>query len=141
MGDDSSPEAARAGELATGIGKLFGARALLLGLSHDDVQGQEGFALADVGGATEKRRRIAERAGGRTGRYPGYASRDKVVRGDAAAAIQETAEEGGEPALVAVGSRGLGAVRRFALGSVSTDVLRAVGGPILIVPLPKDESQ
>ena len=65
----------------------------------------------------------------------------RVVRGDAAAAIQETAEEGGEPTLVAVGSRGLGAVRRFALGSVSTDILRAVGEAVLIVPPPKDESQ
>lgn len=40
--------------------------------------------------------------------------------------------------LVAVGSRGLDAVKRFLLGSVSTNTLRAVGGPVLIVPPPKN---
>jgi len=32
-----------------------------------------------------------------------------------------------------VGSRGRGAVTRFALGSVSMNVLRAVEGPVLVV--------
>lgn len=54
-----------------------------------------------------------------------------------AAAIQEVAEENEKPTLVAVGSRGLGAVRRFTLGSVSTAVLRSVDGPVLITPSPK----
>ncbi|HSK85129.1 MAG TPA: universal stress protein [Rubrobacter sp.] len=58
----------------------------------------------------------------------------KAVAGDAATAIQREAEDGGDAKLVAVGSRGLGAVRRLALGSVSTDVLRAVDGPVLIAP-------
>jgi nucleotide-binding universal stress UspA family protein len=33
-----------------------------------------------------------------------------------------------------VGSRGLGLARRLRLGSVSTKVLRAAGGPVLIYP-------
>ncbi len=53
-----------------------------------------------------------------------------------AAAIQEVAERDERPALVAVGSRGLGAVGRLALGSVPTGVLRGVGGPVLVSPLP-----
>ncbi len=61
----------------------------------------------------------------------------RAVAGDAAAIIQAAAEEGDEPTLTAVGSRGLGALRRTVLGSVSTGVLRAVGGPVLIVPPPK----
>ncbi len=44
----------------------------------------------------------------------------KVAVGDPATVIQETAEESEKPTQVAVGSRGLDAVRRFALGSVST---------------------
>ena len=36
--------------------------------------------------------------------------------------------------MAAVGRRGLGAMARFALGSVSSDVLRSVTGPFLIVP-------
>lgn len=62
----------------------------------------------------------------------------RFVAGDAAAVIQKVAEEGGKPALVAVGSRGLDATRRFVLGSVSTDTLRAVRGPVLILPPSED---
>ncbi len=39
-----------------------------------------------------------------------------------------------EADLVVVGSRGLGKAERLVTGSVSTDVLRAVSGPVLIVP-------
>ncbi len=58
----------------------------------------------------------------------------KVAVGDPATVIQETAEGSGEPTLVAVGSRGLDAVGRFALGSVFTDTLRTAGGPVLVFP-------
>jgi nucleotide-binding universal stress UspA family protein len=58
----------------------------------------------------------------------------RVVERYPAATIQEAAEESGEPTLAAVGRRGLGAVVRFALGSVSSDVPRSVIGPVLIVP-------
>ena len=37
-------------------------------------------------------------------------------------------------ALIVVGSRGQGTVRRMALGSVSTKILRAAKGPVLIYP-------
>ena len=61
----------------------------------------------------------------------------RAVLGDAAAVIQDAAdEEGEEPALVVVGRRGMGAVRRFVMGSVSSDVLRSVHGPVLVVPSP-----
>ena len=49
--------------------------------------------------------------------------------------IQDTAEELGKPTLVAVGARGLGAAERFTLGSISTDLLGAADGPVLVVPL------
>jgi nucleotide-binding universal stress UspA family protein len=39
-----------------------------------------------------------------------------------------------EQTLIGVGSRGLGAVRRMRLGSVSTKVLHAAKGPVLVYP-------
>jgi nucleotide-binding universal stress UspA family protein len=43
-------------------------------------------------------------------------------------------EDAVERTLIAVGSRGLGAVRRLRLGSVSTKVLHAAKGPVLVYP-------
>jgi nucleotide-binding universal stress UspA family protein len=49
--------------------------------------------------------------------------------------LLEAAEEGApERTLVAVGSRGLGAIGRMRLGSVSTKVVHAAKGPILVHP-------
>ena len=56
------------------------------------------------------------------------------MAGYAVETIQGIVEEDDEPALTAVGSRGLGAARRVMLGSVSTRILRAANGPVLIVP-------
>ena len=54
--------------------------------------------------------------------------------GTPAASLIEAAEEGApERTLIAVGSRGLGAVQRLRVGSVSTKVLRASREPVLIV--------
>ena len=81
--------------------------------------------------------RSLERRAGELAGVLGTPPEIRVVAGDAEAVIQEVAEKGGEPTLVAVGRRGLDAVGRFALGSVSSDVLRAVSGPVLIVPSPR----
>src|SRR5919199_281299 len=64
----------------------------------------------------------------------GIRPRIRIAVGDPAASLIEAAEEGApERALIAVGSRGLGAVQRLRLGSVSTKVLRASRGPVLII--------
>lgn len=57
----------------------------------------------------------------------------KAVAGDPAATIQDTADEGEVPTLIAVGRRGLGAVRKLVMGSISTEVLRNTTHPVLIV--------
>ena len=55
--------------------------------------------------------------------------------GDPAAILLEAAEEGvAEKTLVAVGSRGLDAMQRVRFGSVSTKVLHAAKGPVLVYP-------
>jgi nucleotide-binding universal stress UspA family protein len=65
----------------------------------------------------------------------------RLVAGDAAACLLEAAgEDAPERTLLALGSRALGAVGRMRLGSVSTKVLRAPGGPVLVCPSPRSET-
>jgi nucleotide-binding universal stress UspA family protein len=57
------------------------------------------------------------------------------VVGDAAASLMEAAEaDAPERTLLAVGSRDLGAIGRMRLGSVSTKVVHAAKGPVLVHP-------
>lgn len=138
VGDDLSGEARRAGELAARIGGLFGASGLLvLGFPSPAsfacaeavaVDSQASESMFGVGG--ELLRERAVRLEELLGERPGI----QVSAGDAAELIREAAREDGEPALAAVGSRCLDAPRHLALGSVSTDVLRAACGPVLIFP-------
>jgi nucleotide-binding universal stress UspA family protein len=48
--------------------------------------------------------------------------------------LQEAREENAARTLIAVGTRGLGLARRLRLSSVSTKILRAAGGPVLVCP-------
>jgi nucleotide-binding universal stress UspA family protein len=83
---------------------------------------------------------LNERAGaieGAVGRHPNT----RVVDADATLVLLEVTEEDEEGStLVALGSRGLGALGRVRLGSVSTNVLRAARGPVLIHALPAGEA-
>lgn len=143
IGDDSSKEARRAGELAAGLGQLCGASALLvraysLPRARSLSARVAAIRMADEGLLRDKEA-LEERAielESILGRRPQV----RFVAGDAAAVLQRAAEEDEKPALVAVGSRGLGSVRRAMLGSVSSKVLRAVRGPVLITPRSRDSS-
>lgn len=135
VGHDPSREAGRAGELAVSIGRLFDRRALLVRVYPPQMY--EAARILDVDmnpkSLEESDRALKERAA-KLERLRGTRPEIKATVGYAAAVLQELAEEGEGTALVAVGSRGLGAMRRFALGSTSTDVLRTVRGPVLIYP-------
>jgi nucleotide-binding universal stress UspA family protein len=136
VGDDASEEARRAGELAAGMGKLFGTRALLLRV-YPEVTVFKARRISYVRASKEllkEGQRSLEKRATELESVLGTRPETRVASGDAAAVIQEAAEEGGGPTLVAVGRRGLGSTGHFALGSVSADVLRAVSGPVLIVP-------
>ncbi len=136
VGDDASEEARRAGELAAGIGKLFDARALLVRV-YPQVTVFKANRIVHTRASKEllgRGERSLEERAAELESVLGTRPEVRVTSGEAAAIIQEAAEEGREPTLVAVGRRGLGAVRHFALGSVSSGVLRAVSGPVLIVP-------
>ena len=143
VGDDGSEEARRAGELAAGVGKLFGARVLLVRV-YPSVPVFKARRIVHVRASREvlrKGERSLEERAAELESVLGTRPETRVASGDAAAVLQEVAEEGGRPALVAVGRRGLGAVRYSTLGGVSADVLRSVAGPVLIVPSPREESK
>jgi nucleotide-binding universal stress UspA family protein len=135
IGDDDSEAARQAGELATGIARPFGASGVLVRaypeMPEIDAEGRS-FDPRLVDDALRRGERdLLERAYGLE-RALGARLRVQIAVGDPAAAILREAE--GEKVLVAVGSRGLGPVRRMRLGSVSTKVLRAAKGPVLVYP-------
>ena len=143
IGDDGSEAAEEAGELAAGIGRLVGVRAILVRayrkLPQMDVEGRELNARMADDELRREERKLWERA---MQIQEAHEVRPAVrlSAGDPAARILEAAEEGdaSEKTLVAIGSRGLGTMRRMRLGSVSTKVLRAAKGPVLIHPYPGD---
>ncbi|MDP8946815.1 MAG: universal stress protein [Actinomycetota bacterium] len=138
IGDDGSGAAEKAGGLAASIGGLFGTRAVLVRaypeLPEADPVGRalDPRAVDDaLPRAEQELRERAEELGRLVGRRP----RMEIAVGDAAVALLDKAREGGEArALIAVGSRGLGLAKRLRLGSVSTKVLRAAAGPVLVYP-------
>jgi nucleotide-binding universal stress UspA family protein len=130
IGDDGSEVAKKAGEMAASIADLFGARDVLVRAYPEPHE-------TDLVGSTSNPRveqELHERAE-ELGRLVGRRPRMEIAAGDAAEALLDKAREGDETrALIAVGSRGLGLARRLRLGSVSTEVLRAAGGPVLVYP-------
>ncbi len=137
-GEDGTGPARKAGELAAEIGNLTGAGVTLLrvyaelpevyeeGRKMDPRLTDDGLRQAEM--ELEKRRGELET---RLGSKP----RIFIAVGDAAGDLVETADRrGGKNTLIAVGSRGLGTLQRIRMGSVSTKVLRAAEGPVLISP-------
>ena len=145
IGDDGSEPAKVAGEVAASIGKLFGAQEMLvrifLRLPKVDVEERELDARMADDELRREERELEERAK-EVEEALEIRLRVRLAVGDPASALLEVAEEDGhaERTLIAVGSRGLGVMRRIRLGSVSMKVLRAAKGPVLISPLPRAES-
>jgi nucleotide-binding universal stress UspA family protein len=123
VGDDFSEDARKAAELAANLGKLFGAQMLLLHAVPRLPQ-----ASGEVVNA-----KLEDRAGELEDILQ-QRPQTRIVAGDSAEVLIEAAQEGEEPTLVAVGSRGLGPVGRLRLGSVSTKVIRAGLGAVLVYP-------
>jgi nucleotide-binding universal stress UspA family protein len=132
IGDYYSEDAKEAASLARDLGGLFGIREAVLVHAYppllEEVSegGLTGYA---VQAEQESKSRVAELEG-----VLGCGPQTKLVPGDAAVAILETARESDGSTLVAVGSRGLGAIGRARLGSTSTKVVRAAPGPVLVRP-------
>lgn len=137
VGDDGSEDALAAARLALSIGKLFGAGALLVRAYPKQPEMDDESAATGASAAAEEQGRdegaLDERIADlekETGVHPEVST----SFGDPAEAVLAAAEDGGERSLVAVGHRGLGMLGRMRLGSVSTKVLRAARGPVLVHP-------
>jgi nucleotide-binding universal stress UspA family protein len=140
VADDGSEDARKAGELAASIGKIYGAEMVFVRAyppfrSKVSREGRASQLDAFYDALLREELDLKKRAGEVEGILEGQL-RIRVVEGDAATAIVREAERDGRRTLVAVGSRGLGPIERMRLGSVSTKVLRAAPGPVLIYPYP-----
>lgn len=138
IGEDGSNAAKRAGEIAASIGALYGARGILVRaypeLPEADQVGRTLDPRVVDDALRRAERELHERA--KELRSPSGATlKIGLAAGDPAAAVLAAARGGvGAATLIAAGSRGLGPVRRLRLGSVSTRVLRAAEGPVLVYP-------
>jgi nucleotide-binding universal stress UspA family protein len=129
IGDDYSEDAEKAAELAANIAKYYEADTLLVHayprLVEESSDAEDAMQQAEA--------RLEERANTLKD-ILGYEPRTMMTSGDATVAILEAARQGDGPTLAAVGSRGLGAVGRARLGSVSSKVVRAAPGATLVYP-------
>ena len=126
IGDDYSEDARKAAELAAAIGDLFDVQATLVHSYPSDLEA-----------SPEMMERVAEdyqRRATEMGTALGYQPETRLEAGDPAVVVLEAAQEAADPALVAVGSRGMDALGWMRLGSVSTKVVRAATGPVLVCP-------
>jgi nucleotide-binding universal stress UspA family protein len=159
VGDDGSADAMRATDFAAQLCHLFGASATIVrALPEPKVPVESTGALVQAGSAFVGRAVTASAPGevAREGLVEGatgalgeraialeerFGQRLAIVAaiGDPTALLLDTAAAAPQPALLAVGSRGLGAFRRFRLGSVSTKLLHAATGPVLVVPHAHEE--
>jgi nucleotide-binding universal stress UspA family protein len=141
IGEDLSEDARGAARLGVALGKLLGTETLLVHayegmpphpetLPRDDRELYEAMVekyLGRVEPVLEARAAELEDA-------CGVRPRVRLLEGESAHALSEVAEEGGGTGLLVVGSRGLGAGGRMLLGSVSTKILMAARGPVLVCP-------
>ena len=138
VGEDSSEPARRAGELAAEIGRLSGAGMSLVRVYPELPEVYEEGREMNPRMTDDELHRAEKVLGEQAGELEdilGARPKISIAVGDAAEDLVETAlSRGGESTLIAVGSRGLGPIKRFRMGSVSTKVLRAAEGPVLVYP-------
>jgi nucleotide-binding universal stress UspA family protein len=138
FGDDGSEAARAAGDLGASLCGRHGARALVLHayprLPEVDAEGRRFNPRIVDDELRRAEKALLERSRELECRL-GSRPKVRLVVGDAAASLLEAAEEDApERTLLVVGSRELGAIGRIRLGSVSTKVVHAAKGPILVHP-------
>ena len=136
VGEDFSDDARKAGELAAAIGKLYGAGGLIV-YSHPGLpELPPGEARSAVRNLVDMRERDEKMLDDRAGELETFLGSKPEVRlsGDYPAKVLLDASQEAQPSLVAVGSRGLAGIARTRLGSVSTKVVTAAHGPVLVYP-------
>jgi nucleotide-binding universal stress UspA family protein len=138
LGDNDSEAARAAGDLGASLCGRHGARALLLHayprLPEVVAEGRRSNPRIGDDELRKAEKALLERSQELESRL-GSRPETRLVVGDAAACLLEAAEEDApERTLLAVGSRGLGVIGRMRLGSVSTKVVHAAKGPVLVHP-------
>jgi nucleotide-binding universal stress UspA family protein len=144
FGDDGSEAARSAGDLAATLCGRHGARGLVVHafprLPKTDAEGR-GFDPRAVDDELRRAEKALTERAGELENSLGSRPKSRLVVGDAAACLLEAAGENAPMrTLLALGNRGLGAVGRMRLGSVSTKVLHATEGPVLVCPPPREEA-
>jgi nucleotide-binding universal stress UspA family protein len=131
---DGSPHARTAVEAAARLAGAFGAEVTLLYVLDPKLLGApaDQEAKRDLWRALEHAGRKALGQAARICQKVGVAHKTMLAVGRPAETIVKRARAG-ECDLVAVGRRGLGGVTRLLVGSVSDEVLRSAGSPVLIV--------
>src|ERR671910_811318 len=136
IGEDFSDDARKAGELVAAIGEFYGAQGLLV-YSHPDLpEVPPGETRSRVENLTEMRERdesMLEARARELEEILGSRPETRISGGYPANVLLEASQEV-RPSLVALGSRGLAGLIRTRLGSVSTKVVTAARGPVLIYP-------
>jgi nucleotide-binding universal stress UspA family protein len=138
IGEDFSGDARKAGELAASIGALYGSQVLLV-YAHPDLpevpSGEARETVAqELRGAREQDEERLEGRADELGEILGSRPEIRVSDGYPAAVVLQAAHQETPPPLIAVGSRGIAGIRRTRLGSVSTKVVTAAPGPVLVYP-------
>ena len=138
VGEDFSNDARKAGDLAANIAALYGSRLTLI-YAHPDLPEEPSgeareTAARELGDIRQRDEESLERRADELKEILGSRPEITVSDGYPASVILEAAHSETPPPLVAVGSRGLGGMTRTRLGSVSTKVVTAAPGPVLVVP-------
>jgi nucleotide-binding universal stress UspA family protein len=138
IGEDFSDDARKAGELAASIGALYGSQVLLV-YAHPDLPevppGEARETVAqELRGAREQDEERLEGRADELGEILGSRPEIRVSDGYPAAVVLRAAHQETPPPLIAVGSRGIAGIRRTRLGSVSTKIVTAAPGPVLVYP-------
>ena len=138
VGEDFSDHARKAGELAASVAALYGSRVILI-YAHPDLPevppGEvRDAAVRELGDIRERDEERLESRAEELKEILGSRPEIRVSVGYPAKVILEAANEAPKPPLVAVGSRGLAGITRTRLGSVSTKVVTAAPGPVLVAP-------
>jgi nucleotide-binding universal stress UspA family protein len=138
VGEDFSDDARKAGELAASIAGFYGSEVVMI-YAHPDLPevppGEaRDAAVRELGGIRQRDEEALERRADELKEILGTRPQIRVSDDYPATVILEAAYEKAKPPLVAVGSRGLAGIMRTRLGSVSTKVVTAAPGPILVVP-------
>jgi nucleotide-binding universal stress UspA family protein len=136
IGEDFSDDAGKAGELAAAIGGLYGAGGLLL-YSHPDLPevppGEARSTATNLMDMRERDEQMLDDRAGRLEKLLGSSPEVRLSGGYPARVLLEASLEV-QPSLLVVGSRGLAGMARTRLGSVSTKVVTAAPGPVLVYP-------